>query len=81
MPRKAEVAFIRGKGKTKGKIVVKNARGEIVVDIPVKQSFDPGTIDMDAHCCNGDMQDCVLRKAGENCADTTRPITVWYFTS
>ena len=81
MSTKAEVMFVRGKGKTKSNIIVKNARGQVVVEIPVKQSFDPGTIDMDAHCCKGDMIDCVARKAGENCADTDRPITVWYFTS
>lgn len=39
-----------------------------------------GVLGMEAHCCKGDFGACVLRKAGENCADTDRPITVWYFT-
>jgi hypothetical protein len=37
-------------------------------------------IGMEAHCCKGDFSGCVLRKAGTECGDTDKPITVWYFT-
>jgi hypothetical protein len=34
-------------------------------------------IGFEAHCCKTDFGDCVKRKAGQNCADTDRPTTVW----
>lgn len=76
--KKVQVMFIPGKGKKKGSIVVRNRRGALVVRIPVKPSFDPGTIFFDAYCCKTDFSDCKLRKAGENCANTDRPTTAWY---
>jgi hypothetical protein len=36
-----------------------------------------GVIGFEAHCCKGDFSGCVKRKAGQNCADSDRPITVW----
>ena len=78
MAKKRRVMYIPGKGRgKKGNIVVRNSRGAIVVKIPVKPTFDPGTIFFDAYCCDGNLGNCKKRAAGTNCADTDRPITVW----
>jgi len=62
----------------KGQIVVRNKQGRVVIRIPVSRGFDPKTIFFEAHCCDGALGNCRVRKAGENCADTDKPITVWY---
>lgn len=48
-----------------------------VLSIDFRDRGSGGVIGFEAHCCTGSLGDCVKRKAGQNCADTDRPITVW----
>lgn len=79
MAKKPRVMYIPGKSGGKGNIVVRDKKGNVFIKIPTRPTFDPGTIFFDAHCCKLDFSDCVLRKAGENCANNAdRPVTSWY---
>lgn len=48
-----------------------------LLSIDFRDRWGGGVLGLEPHCCKSDFGGCVKRKAGENCADGDRPITVW----